>query len=206
MKLYFTPRTRATRARWLLEELAVPYELVTLDPARHQHADPAYLALHPFGEVPALVDGEVTLFESSAICLYLADRFPAPRLAPPPGSAERGYYYQWMLFAEGRVEPEVLAFYRHAQLPEAQRGDARLQEELAASRTRLEAMLAVVEHALGDRECLAGEAFTAADLVMASILHLANTLGLLDAHPRLVAYVSLHARRPAVRKALAPPP
>ena len=75
MKLYFAPRTRATRARWLLEELGVPYELVKLDLARQENTTPAYLAVHPLGEVPALVDGEVTLLESLAICLHLADRY-----------------------------------------------------------------------------------------------------------------------------------
>jgi glutathione S-transferase len=84
MKLYFAPRTRAVRPRWLLEELGVPYELVKLDPSKQENKTPAFLALHPFGEIPVLVDGDVTLFESAAICLYLADRFPEKNLAPPP--------------------------------------------------------------------------------------------------------------------------
>ena len=81
MKLYFAPRTRAVRARWLLEELGVPYELIKLDLARQENTTPAYLAVHPLGEVPALVDGDVTLLESLAICLHLADRFPEKHLA-----------------------------------------------------------------------------------------------------------------------------
>ncbi len=100
MQLYFAPRTRASRPRWLLEELEVPYELVKLDLSKQESRTPAYVALHPFGEVPVLVDGDVTLFESSAICLYLADRFPEKRLAPSLGSPDRGPYLQWMLFAE----------------------------------------------------------------------------------------------------------
>src|SRR5216684_3336120 len=88
MQLYFAPRTRASRPRWLLEELEVPYELVKLDLSKQESRTPAYLALHPFGEVPVLVDGDVTLFESSAICLYLADRFPEKRLAPSLGSPD----------------------------------------------------------------------------------------------------------------------
>lgn len=192
MKLYFAPRTRATRARWLLEELGVPYELVKLDLARQENTTPAYLAVHPLGEVPALVDGDVTLLESLAICLHLADRFPEKHLAPPVGSAERGPYYQWLAFTEVSLEPMVMAFYRHAQLP----------EELAKHRTRLTAVLDVITAGLGGREFLVGGAFTAADVVMASILHLANTLKLLDGHPRLVEYVKRHTQRPAVRKAV----
>ncbi|XXF77879.1 glutathione S-transferase family protein [Myxococcaceae bacterium GXIMD 01537] len=189
MKLYFAPRTRATRARWLLEELGVPYELVKLDLARQENSTPAYLAVHPLGEVPALVDGDVTLLESLAICLHLADRFPEKHLAPPMGSAERGPYYQWMVFAEVSLDPLVMEFYRHARLPEEQTA-------------RLTAVLEVIDVGLGGREFLVGGAFTAADVVMASILHLANTLKLLDGHPRLVEYVKRHTQRPAVRKAV----
>jgi glutathione S-transferase len=202
MKLYFAPRTRATRARWLLEELGVPYELVKLELARQENSTPAYLAVHPLGEVPALVDGDVTLLESLAICLYLADRFPEKHLAPPMGSAERGPYYQWMAFAEMTLEPVVMEFYRHARSSDENRATAHSEEELAKHRTRLGAVLDVISVGLSGREFLVGGAFTAADVVMASILHLANTLRLLDGQPALVEYVKRHTQRPAVRKAV----
>ncbi|WP_225411639.1 glutathione S-transferase family protein [Stigmatella hybrida] len=195
MKLYFAPRTRAVRARWLLEELGVPYELIKLDLARQENTTPAYLAVHPLGEVPALVDGDVTLRESLAICLHLADRFPEKHLAPRVGSAERGPYYQWMAFAEVSLDPEVMVFYRHAQRPEA-------DEALAKHGARLTALLDVIQAGLGGREFLVGGTFTAADAVMASILHLAHTLKRLDGHPQLVEYVQRHTQRPAVRKAV----
>src|SRR5687768_8158359 len=100
MKLYFAPRTRSVRPRWLLEELGLPYELVKLDLSREEHRTPAHLGLHPLGDVPVLEDGEVTLFVSPAIILYLADRSPEKRLAPPMESPDRGPYLQWLLFAE----------------------------------------------------------------------------------------------------------
>ncbi|WP_163998751.1 glutathione S-transferase family protein [Pyxidicoccus caerfyrddinensis] len=202
MKLYFAPRTRAVRPRWLMEELGVPYELVRLDLTRQENNTPEYLALHPLGEVPALVDGEVTLLESLAICLHLADRFPEKQLAPPMGSAERGSYYQWMAFAEVSLDPVVMAFYWHAQLPEEKKASAHANEELAKHKVRLQALLDLIDMGLGGRECLVGGAFTAADVVMASILHLANTLKLLDGHPRVVEYVKRHSQRPAVRRAV----
>ncbi len=196
MKLYFAPRTRASRPQWLLEELEVPYELVKLDLSRQENRLPAYLALHPFGEVPVLVDGDVTLFESSAICLYLADRFPEKRLAPPLGSPDRGPYLQWMLFAEVTLEPVVLEHYRNAQLPDEKKAD------LSKQRTRLDKVLTVIDTWLGGREFVAGGSFTAADLVMASILHLANTMKLLERHSRLIDYVVRHTRRPATMRAV----
>lgn len=199
MKLYFALRTRAVRPRWLLEELGVPYELVRLDLARQENTTPEYLAVHPLGDLPALVDGDVTLLESLSICLHLADRFPEKHLAPPVGSAERGPYYGWMVFAELSLDPLVMEFYRDAQSPVAREVP---EGEAAKLRTRLTAALDLIQKGLGGREFLVGEAFTAADVVMASILHLANTLMLLDGYPELVAYVRRHSQRPAVRRAV----
>ncbi|MET0152909.1 MAG: glutathione S-transferase N-terminal domain-containing protein, partial [Candidatus Binatia bacterium] len=89
MKLYYARQTRASRARWMLEEIGEPYELVRLDLSKGEHKRPEYLKIHPHGAVPALVDGETAMFESAAICAYLADKFPAKGFAPPPTSAAR---------------------------------------------------------------------------------------------------------------------
>lgn len=191
MKLYFAPRTRSVRPRWILEELEVPYELVRLDLSKGEGDVPEYRALHPFGEAPAFVDGEVALFESSALCLYLADRFPEKRLAPPLESPDRAAYLQWLLFAEVELEPVVLEFYRASQ-----------QADLTKHRARLNEVLRVLDARLEGREFVTGTTFTAADVVLASILHLANTLKLLDAHPGLFDYVLRHTRRPAARRAV----
>src|SRR5690348_14497216 len=128
MKLYFAPRTRSVRPRWLLEELEVPYELVRVT---------GPVDLHPFGEVPVLVDGDVTLFNSSVICLYLADRFVEKKLAPPIAAPERGDYLQWLLFAEHVLEP---GFEAHAKEPSE----------------HFEQLLAVIERRLQGREFIAG--------------------------------------------------
>jgi len=202
MKLYYAPRTSSTRPRWLLDELEVPYDLVRLDLSKQENHTPSYLAVSPLGEVPALVDGDLTLLEPSAICLYLADRFPEKQLAPPPGSPERGAYYQWLLFAEATVFPAVLSLYEHAQLPEEQKSAAHVQEALVKHRARMSARLDVVEAHIQDRDFLAAGRFTAADVSMASILHLANHLKLLEDRPQVVKYVYLHCQRPAARRAV----
>lgn len=179
MKLYAAPRTRAVRPRWILEELEVPYELVKADPSSPN-------PLHPLGEVPVLIDGEVTLFESPAMCLYLADRFPEKKLAPPLDSPDRGPYLQWLLFAETRLEPLVLEIYRGAQ----------------ANHALLKPVLDAIEARVRSRSFVVGETFTAADVVLASILHLANTLKLLEDRPGLLPYMMRQVERPAVRRAL----
>ncbi|MCP3143837.1 glutathione S-transferase family protein [Pyxidicoccus xibeiensis] len=196
MKLYFALRTRATRARWLLEELGIPYELVRLDLSKHEQDTPEYRALQPFGELPVLVDGDTRLFDSTAICLYLADRFPEKHLAPAPGSAERAPYLQWMLFAQVTLEPQVLEHLRNAELPEAQRRD------LSEQRVHLEKVLTVLDEAVGGREFVAGDAFSAADVLLASVLHMAHRVNLLEKHPRLLELVVRHTRRPASRRAV----
>lgn len=177
MKLFFAPRTRSVRPRWILEELEVPYELVKADGPN---------ALHPLGEVPVLVDGELTLFESPAMCLYLADRFPEKKLAPALDSPDRGPYLQWLLFAETRLEPLLLEVYRGAPVDHA----------------RLKPVLDAIEARVRSRHFVVGETFTAADVVLASILHLANTLKLLEDRPGLVPYMMRHVERPAVRRAV----
>ncbi|WNG44550.1 glutathione S-transferase family protein [Archangium minus] len=196
MKLYFAPRTRAVRARWLLEELEVPYELVKLDMSKQETTTPAHLALHPLGEVPVLVDGATVLFESLAICLHLADRFPEKRLAPPVGSAERGPYLQWIVFAEVTLDPLVVEHYWNTQLPEEKKAD------LSRQHARLDDVLKVLDVRLDGREFIAGDSFTAADVVLASILHLAHTLKLLEGYPKLFEYMLRHAKRPATRRAV----
>ena len=178
MRLHFAPRTRAARVRWLLEELEVPYELVR-EEARAS-------STHPSGDVPRLVDGEVTLFEASAMCLHLVERFPERGMAPRVGSPQRAEFLQWLLFAELRVEPRVLELRANPDL----------------SREPLQSALAVIDDRLSTREFLAGDVFSAADLVTASILHLAHASGLLEAWPRLGDYVKRLTFRPASRRAV----
>src|SRR5579875_974030 len=105
LKLYYAPMSRAVRPRWVLEEIGAPYELVKIDLAKNEQKRPEYLAVNPNGTVPALEDGDLRLFESAAICQYLADKFPEARLAPPPGTPARGLYYQWIHYAMSGVEP-----------------------------------------------------------------------------------------------------
>src|SRR6478736_7103461 len=110
MKLYFAPRSRATRSRWLLEETGLPYELVRLDLSKREDASPEFLALNPLGQLPVLIDGALTLTEPLAIALHLADLVPEKQLAPPSGSPERAAYHQWLSFTETQLEPVLMEF------------------------------------------------------------------------------------------------
>jgi glutathione S-transferase len=98
--------------------MSIPYELIQVNMA--QLGQPEYRKLHPHGKVPVLVDENVTIFESAAICTYLADKYSEKGLAPATGTAARGYYYQWLFYATVTLEPPVEAFMFNAlpNLPE----------------------------------------------------------------------------------------
>jgi glutathione S-transferase len=200
LKLYHSPQSRSVRPRWLLEEIGAPYELVKLDFHKGEHKTPAYMKVHPHGAVPALVDGDLQLFESAAICAYLADKFPEKRLAPPLGTPARGLYYQWMVYAIATLEPPVIDVFMHAaMLPETERKPAVLE----AARKKFADVATVLEQALGTRPFLLGEQFTAADVMIGSTLGWAQMLGLLEGRKTLQEYVQRLSERPALQKAQA---
>src|SRR4051812_36470373 len=101
IQLYYSPRTRAVRPRWLLEEMGIPYELIRLNLSEVPQTRPEYFKLHPHGAVPTLQDGELTLIESGAICSYLAEKYPDKKMAPLPNSKLRPLYLQWMFYCPG---------------------------------------------------------------------------------------------------------
>jgi len=200
MKLYYAPQTRAVRPRWLLEEIGAPYTLVRLDMSKGEHKTPEYVKIHPHGAVPALVDGKVTMFESAAICAYLADKFPEKRLAPPVGSPARAPYYQWIIYSMATLEPPVLQVFSHTvMLPEAERSAAAAEE----GRAKFGQIAPVLTQGLEGKSFLLGEQFSAADVMVGSTLIWGQMLGLLNEYPVLAEYVGRLAGRPAFQRAQA---
>jgi glutathione S-transferase len=200
MKLYYAANTRAHRPRWLLEELGVPYELVRLDVKNKENRQDAYLAVNPLGHVPAFSDGDLTMIESGAICLHLADKFPEKKMAPPPGSPQRAQYYQWVVFALTSLEPQVSLFDAHTKrLPEADR-DPKSAER---AKLRFAELCGVVDKAVAGREYLVGDHFTVADLLVSAVLGWGRFIGILPELPGLVEYSKRIASRPAAKRARA---
>jgi glutathione S-transferase len=198
MKLYYVPNTRANRPRWLLEELEVPYELVRLDVKSAENRRAPYTTLNPLGRVPTLVDGETVIFESTAICLYLADKFPDKKLAPAIGAPERGAYLQWMIHAIAEIESPMATIHRHTRsLPEEKRIPAIIELE----KERFSTNLGAVKLALRDKQFLFGEWFTAADVMVAACLGWAKLNGVLAGEPELEDYVRRCVARPAAKRA-----
>src|SRR5262249_41812120 len=102
--LYYAPRTRAVRIRWLLEELGLPYELRRVPFAAPQNV---FTQATPLGKFPVIEDGDVTIGESGAILEYVLERYGDGRLAPAIGSSLRGPFLQWVHFAESTAFPPL---------------------------------------------------------------------------------------------------
>lgn len=182
MKLYFAPQTRAIRPLIMLEELAVPYEIVLIDFKGGEHKTVEYRKIHPHGQLPALQDGALTMFESAAICAYLADKFPDKQMAPALGTIERGMYYQWM-------------FYSMAAL-----------EAYALDRERMKECFLVLDRTLESREYIAGNRITAADVMIGSgVVWIDARHHLLNDFPSLDAYAKRMMARPSFQRAFTPP-
>src|SRR6185295_15341557 len=108
MKLYWCPRTRAFRAVWMVEEIGRSYERVAIDVRDDAaRADPAFRAASPMGKVPALVDGDAKLWDSGAICLYLADAYPQAGLVVPVGDRPRAGCLKGTLYTNAGIEPAM---------------------------------------------------------------------------------------------------
>ena len=200
LTLYHAPMTRSARIVWLLEELGLPYRLETLTFVPPQRP---FSQATPAGKFPALVDGDLTMFESGAILEYVLERYGEGRLAPPPGTAARGLYLQWIHFAEGTAAPPIGDIVRQMFKPESERVPAVVED----ARERARVTLDVAERALAGRPYLLGSEFSAADIMMGYTVALARFVGALDAaiHPGLAAYLERLETRPACQKAFARP-
>jgi len=188
MKLYFNPKSRATIAKWMLDECGATYEIVPIDLEKREHKSAEYLAINPAGKLPALVDGDTRLFENAAIGLYLGDRFPEAKVAPKVGGAGRGRYLSLMVYSTSQLEPAM--------------GDALLKQQTVPSRgwTDFETAKGVIERELGDGPYLFGEQFTLADIMIGSMFMWARVWGTSTGRPKLESYVDRLSQRNAAPK------
>ena len=199
IKLYFAPRTRAFRVRWLLEELGLPYELARVDFVHPAHT---FAQRTPLGKFPAIEDGDVTISESGAIVEYILERYGNGRLAPPIGSALRGEFLQWLHFAESTAYPPIGVIVWHTLF---ERNADRFPEFIESSRGRALEALAIVDARLEGRDHLLGAEFSAADVMMGFTLFVARALGVFDnRHVNAARYLARLEQRPAFQVAAGP--
>ena len=184
--LYTNPMSRGRIARWMLEEVGVPYRREVLAFGGSMKGD-SYRRMNPMGKVPVLVHSGKVITECAAICAYLADAFPEAGLAPPP--AERADYYRWLFFAAGPLEAAVTNRALGVEVPPDKRG----MVGYGSYREVLDAL----EAALTDRTFIANDAFTAADVYLGSHLMWGLQFGSIEARPAFETYITGLAQRPA---------
>lgn len=203
IKLYSWPRSSGTRVSWALEELGVPYEYVEIDPKKREHRTPQYLAVNPHGKVPAMVDGELTLFESGAIVLYLGDKYGVDRKLWPAGSGQaRVDAVCWTVWAMTELGNYMMQYLYHGlDTPFSYKPEDRSKacaeynrSQFARGLDALEARLQKTGHIL--------DAFSLVDIPAASWLMLGTMLGVkLDERPKMVEWLRGCTERPACKRA-----
>jgi len=111
LQLHYYPGTAAMTPHILLQEMGVPFELVRVDRLADAHKAPAYLKLNPNGLIPVLTDGELVLYETAAILLYLCDTYQEAGLAPALGSVERAHFYKWLAWLTNTLQTTLIVYF-----------------------------------------------------------------------------------------------
>lgn len=203
IKLYSWPMSSGTRITWALEELALPYQYVLLDAKKQEHRSAEMLAVNPHGKVPALVDGELRLFESCAILLYLGGRYGAAKnLWPASVGQAHADAVCWTVWAMTELGNYMMQFVYHGlDSPVSYKAEDRSKAAAAYNRAQLERLLDTLEASLEGRDYLMG-GFSLVDVAVASWLLLGTQLGLpLEGHPRVAAWCKRCGERPAFKLA-----
>lgn len=196
-RLYWSANSAAMAPHGVLLETGTRFELFELDLGRGQHHDPEYLKLNPNARVPTLVvDDTHVIFESAAICMYLADRHPAAGLAPAVDDPKRGLYVQWLAHMSNTLQPAYLRAYypdRHISNPDhAAEVAEQAREELAAVWGR-------IDQAIGAGPFMLGARYSACDLYLLMLSTWQDPVpGLYQRFPNVKRCVDRVLERPAV--------
>ena len=199
LTLYSCPETRSMRSLWLLNELNVPFELVSM-PFDHKYLRaPEYLAIHPLGRIPALVDDDITIFESGAICEYLCEKLGSP-LYRPIGHPERPLWLQWIHYAETLLVHGPNLVQQYVFVSEADRSPVVINLE---SR-RIGKGLDMLDKILANHDYILPSGFSAADTSLGFSIYFITAFVEFDMHPHVQAYLDRIWARPAFQKSLPP--
>ena len=194
--LYGSPRSSAGRCVWALEEAGVPYTLKEIDMRNKEHKSPEFLKINPMGKVPAMVDGEITLFESMAINYYIADNYKKELLGT--NALEKGLAMQWSFWATSELQPPIIeCFIQKVFMPEDKRDHSVIEKNL----NRLPDLLTVLDNSLAGKKYLAGNQFTIGDINTASVVSICAMMGVdLGAYKNIQSWLGAMNERPAFQK------
>jgi glutathione S-transferase len=173
--VYYSPQSSAVRILWALEELGIPYEKVRIHLDKGEQKKPDFLAINPFGKVPALVDGEQKLFESCAILLHLGARYGVEKnLWAKPGTTEIAEQVSWTVWANTEVTPHVIHYMLNtSDRPWAYPADKRHPFTAEKALEMWKSQMEVLEKRLTGRDWLSGNHFTLCDLAVSGVVGMA---------------------------------
>ena len=206
LTLHYYPSNASFGPHVLLREIGVPFELALVDRSRQAHKSPAYLKLNPNGLIPVLVDGDLVLYETAAICLHLVDTHPMAALAPTPGSAERAHFYKWLVWMTSSLQSSLIAYFYPERWVDAgnEGGAAQVQ---AHAQLRIAGLLQRIDEQLAARggPWLLGERYSAVDPY--ALMLCRWTRGFADRPARSYRHIGPYLQRvlarPAVQQAFA---
>lgn len=194
--IYGSPRSSAGRCIWALEEAGVAFTQKDVDMKNKEHKSADFLKINPMGKVPAMVDGDITLFESMAINYYIADTYKKELLGT--NALEKGLSMQWSFWATSELQPPIIeVFIQKVFIPEDKRDNSIIEKNL----NKLPELLTVLNNSLADRKYLAGNQFTIGDINTASVVSICPMMGVdLGAYPNIKSWLGAINDRPAFQK------
>jgi glutathione S-transferase len=211
LTVHHLENSRSQRILWLLEELGVPYEVKRYErDAKTMLAPESLKAVHPLGKSPVITDGTRTVAETGAIVEYILGAYGHGRLVPEAGTDERLRYTYWLHFAEGSAMPPLVMTLLFTEVPKRAPFLVRPVANAIAGAVKtgylgpmIASQLAYMEKELARGGWFAGEAFTAADVMMSFPVEAAASRAGLGEHPLLTAWLARIHPRPAYKAALA---
>lgn len=194
--IYGSSRSSAGRCIWALEEAGVAFTQKDVDMKNKEHKSPEFLKINPMGKIPAMIDGEITLFESMAINYYIADTYKKELLGTT--ALEKGLSMQWSFWAVSELQPPIIeAFIQKVFVPEDKRDNNLIEKNL----NKLPDLLSVLNNSLADRKYLAGNQFTIGDINTASVVSICSAMGIdLGTYPNIKKWLGVISERPAFQK------
>ncbi|HTD05941.1 glutathione S-transferase family protein [Undibacterium sp.] len=205
IQLYYYPGNANLAPHMLLEELGIPYELVLVDTEKGAQHDPQYMKLNPCGRIPVLVDGDLVLFESAAICLYLADAYPDAGLAPSLGTVQRAHMYKWLMYLTNTLQTELISYFYSDRLANDAAAAAQVKER---AEQRVSGMLDMLEAELKENAeqlrgvYLLGPQYSVVDPYLLMLCRWTRAMRKpAKARPYLATYLAQVFSRPAVSRA-----
>lgn len=193
IKIYGSARSSAGRCLWCLEEAGVAYEAISVDMKNKEHKTPEFLKINPNGKIPALVDGNTTLFESMAINFYVAEKYKPELMGTT--TEERALTYQWSFWASSELQdPIIQVFIQKVFIPAERRSQTVINENMA----KLPGLFTILDNALDGKTYLNGKSFTLADLNTQSVVSIAPHLGInLSTYKNINQWMNAISDRPA---------